>query len=117
MGLRTVFGGQSPLRFPARAGWGEGMGRGVAENRSKTYRNQITLGFLIHGFWAGRESSISGVWAASAAPKTIPKGGGVAAGAAQTPKINDLRPAQKPCITNPSVDSIRIRSEISLGPD
>ncbi len=25
-----------------------------------------------------------------------------AAGAAQTPKINDFRPAQKPCIKNPS---------------
>ncbi len=72
-----------------------------------------TLGFLIHGFWAGQKSSILGVWAALAAPKTIPKGGGLrplpfgmvcwAAGAAHTPKIEDLRPAQKPCIKNPSI--------------
>ncbi len=36
--------------------------------------NNITLGFLIHGFWDGRESSMLEVWAAPAAPKTIPKG-------------------------------------------
>jgi hypothetical protein len=72
-----------------------------------------TLGFSFHGFWAGRESLIFGVWAAPAAPKTIPKGGGLrpppsgmvlgAAGAAQTPKIDDIRPAQTPCIQNLSV--------------
>jgi hypothetical protein len=55
-----------------------------------------TLGFLIHGSWAGRKSSMLGVWAAPAAPTTIPEGGGAkpphrlewvfgAAGAAQTP--------------------------------
>ena len=54
-----------------------------------------------------------GVWAAPAGPKTIPEGGGrgatptpsgmvvVAAGAAQSPEINDFRPAQKPIIKNP----------------
>ena len=42
-----------------------------------------TLGFFIHGFWAGRRSSILGVWA--------------------DPKIVDSRPAQKSCIKNPSV--------------
>ncbi len=72
-----------------------------------------TLGFLIHGCWAGRKSSMFGVWVALAAPKTIPKGGGRrpppsgmvlgAAEAAQTPKIGDSRPAQKPRIINPSV--------------
>jgi hypothetical protein len=51
------------------------------------------------GFWAGRASSISGIWAAPAAPKTMPKGGELrpppfgmvlgAAGAAQTPEIGD----------------------------
>ncbi len=60
-------------------------------------------------FGAGRKSSILGVWAAVAAPNTIPEGEGLrpppfgmvwgAAGAAQTPKIVDLRP-QKPCIKN-----------------
>ncbi len=67
----------------------------------------------MHGFWAGRTSSVFGVWAAAAAPKTRPKGGGLrpptfgmvcgAAGAVQTPKVGDFRPAQKPCIENPSV--------------
>ncbi len=76
-----------------------------------------TLGFLIHGVWAGRKSSIFGVWAAPAAPKTIPKGGGLrpppfgmvfgASGAAQTPNIDDSRPAQKPCIKNPTVKSVQ----------
>jgi hypothetical protein len=56
-----------------------------------------------------------GVWAASAAPKIIPEGGGLrprpsgmvfgAAGAAHIPKIIDFRPAQQPCIKNPSVRS------------
>jgi hypothetical protein len=32
----------------------------------------FTLEFLIHGFGAGRKSSIFGVWAPPAAPKTIP---------------------------------------------
>ena len=36
-----------------------------------------TPGFLIHEFWAGRESSISGVWAAPGTPKTIQKYGGL----------------------------------------
>ncbi len=36
-----------------------------------------TLGFLIHGFWAGRKSLIFGVWAAPAAPEPNPKGGGL----------------------------------------
>ena len=60
-----------------------------------------------------RKSSILEVWAAPATPKTIPEGGGLrpppsgmvfgAAGSAQIPKIDDLRPALKPCIKNPSV--------------
>jgi hypothetical protein len=36
-----------------------------------------TLVFVIHDFGAGRQSSILGVWAAPAAPKTIPEGGGL----------------------------------------
>ncbi len=40
-------------------------------------RQKQTLGFLIHDFWAGRKSSIFGVWAAPAAPKTMPKCGGL----------------------------------------
>ncbi len=35
-----------------------------------------TIGILIHVFLAGRGSSIFEVWAAAAAPKTIPDGGG-----------------------------------------
>jgi hypothetical protein len=60
----------------------------------------FTLGFFIHGFWAGRKSSIVGVWAAPVAPKTIPEGGerspahfGMvlgAAGAAQTPNKSTI---------------------------
>jgi hypothetical protein len=54
-----------------------------------------------------------GVSAAPSGPKTISKGRGEAphlldwflgaGGAAQTPKLDDLRPAQKPCIKSPSV--------------
>jgi hypothetical protein len=72
-----------------------------------------TLEFLIYDSWAGRESLIFGVWAASASPKTIPEGGGRspppsgmvfgAAGAAQTPQIGDFRPAEKSCIKSPCV--------------
>jgi hypothetical protein len=68
----------------------------------------LMLWFSIIGFWAGRRSSILGVWAAPAAQQTIPKGGGRspppsgmgfrAAGAAKTSKIIDCRPAPKPCI-------------------
>ncbi len=75
-----------------------------------------TLGFLIHGFWAGRKSQIFAVWAVLAAPKTIPKGGGArpppsgivfgASGAAQTRKIDDFRPARKPCNKHPSVRAV-----------
>jgi hypothetical protein len=70
----------------------------------------FTLGGLIHGFCAGRKSSIFYVWAAPATPKNIPGGGGLhpppfgmvlgVAGAAQTPKSVDLQPAPKPCIKN-----------------
>jgi hypothetical protein len=68
----------------------------------------------MHCFWAGRESSTFGVWAAPAAPKNHFRRWGVslptfwnvlfgAAGAAQTLEIVDYRPAQKPCMKNPSV--------------
>ncbi len=63
-------------------------------------------------FW-GRESSVLGVWVAPAAPKTMSEGGGRspphfeivfgAAGAVKTPKFEDLRPAPKTCIENPSL--------------
>ncbi len=33
----------------------------------------LTLGFLIHDFWDGRQSSIFGVWAAPGARETIQK--------------------------------------------
>ncbi len=36
-----------------------------------------TPGFLIHEFWAGRKSSISGVWEAPGALETIQKYGGL----------------------------------------
>ena len=61
----------------------------------RPYDTWHPTGFLIHGFWAGRESWIFEVWAAPAAPQTIPEGGGRslppfgmvfgAAGAARTP--------------------------------
>ncbi len=38
---------------------------------------QGKLGFVIHGFRAGRKSSVLGVWVAPVAPKTIPKGAGL----------------------------------------
>ncbi len=72
-----------------------------------------TLGFLIHGFWAGRKSLIFGVWAVPAAPKAIPEDRGLRPhllawllwppGPPRSPNIDDLRPAQKPCIQNQSV--------------
>ncbi len=72
----------------------------------------------MHGAWAGRTSSILGVWAVPAAGKTLPKGwplrgppverGLRAAGAAKATKICDLRPAQKPCIKNPSVVALKL---------
>ncbi len=84
----------------------------------------LTLGFLIHGFLAGRKSSIWGIWGAPAAQKTMSKGGGLrapplgmvlgAAGAAQTPKFDDVRPAQKPCIENQSVSVDEIYN-LSIG--
>ncbi len=36
-------------------------------------RGGYTPGFLIHEFWTGRKSSISGVWGGPGAPKTIQK--------------------------------------------
>jgi hypothetical protein len=47
--------------------------------KQRSISDWITLGFLINEFWTGRESSIWEVWAAPAAPKTTPEGGGVAA--------------------------------------
>jgi hypothetical protein len=38
---------------------------------------QITLGFFIHDFRAGRKSSVFGVWAAPRARDTMPKCGGL----------------------------------------
>ncbi len=83
-----------------------------------------TLRFLRHGFWAGRQSSMFGVWVAPAASKTIPEAGGRspppfgmvfgAAGAAQTPKIDDFRPALKPYIRNPS--DYRPKASYELAP-
>ncbi len=73
----------------------------------------LRLDFKYVVFGAVRKSLIFGVWAAPAAPKTKPVGGSLrpppfglvfgTAGAAQTPKIGDPRPAQKPCMNNPSV--------------
>ena len=60
-----------------------------------------TLRFLLRDFWAGRKSTIFGLWAAPGAPKTMPKCGGLrppyfgmvsrAPGATQTPQIEDFR--------------------------
>ncbi len=41
------------------------------------YPNLPTLGFLVHAFWAGRESLIFGVWAAPGAREAIRKCGGL----------------------------------------
>ncbi len=100
--------------------WGSGPwghdGRSQEEamrQATKKLSKQVDLGFVIHGFGAGRKSTNFGVWAAPAAPQTLPQGGVLrppsgmvfgAAGAAQTPNIDDFRPAQKPCMKNPSVD-------------
>jgi hypothetical protein len=46
--------------------------------KQRSISDWIRLGFLINEFWTGRESSIWEVWAAPAAPKTTPDGGGVA---------------------------------------
>ncbi len=64
----------------------------------------LTLGFLIHGCWAGRKSSIWGSGRPRRPPKPFQTVGGGApphsgmvcgpAGAARTPKIDDSRPAQ-----------------------
>jgi hypothetical protein len=66
-----------------------------------------------HEFWAGRKSSISGVWGAPGASKPMQKDAGLrpayfcmgceAPGAPQTPEITDFRPAQNSCIKNPGV--------------
>ncbi len=61
--------------------------------------DQLTLGFLIHVFWAGWKSPIFQIWAAPAAPQTIP------AGVAQTPKIEDPRPAQNHVSKTPASES------------
>ena len=84
---------------------------GSTKKRRTTNNN--TLGFFIHGFWAGRKSPIWGVWEAPGGRETFQKGGGLcppyfsmvsrASGAAQTPKTDDFRPAQQPCIKKPSI--------------
>ena len=65
------------------------LGPSLAGKRPKTDQNfnldssfllrplVSTLGFLIHDFGAGRESSISGVWAAPGSRETIQKYGGL----------------------------------------
>ena len=73
-----------------------------------------TLGFLIHGFWAGRESSIFGGLGGPGGPQnhsrrwgaSPPPSGMVcwAAGAAQTPQIVDFRPAEKTTYSKPKLN-------------
>ncbi len=66
----------------------------------------LTLVFLIYGFWAGRQSPIFEVWAAPAATKTIPEGGGL-----RPPPsgmvFGAARAAQTPSVKNPSVGKIK----------
>jgi hypothetical protein len=110
---RAVLQARRPWRGPVRPFLKERDDRTLQRSSTFARLSHITLGFIIRGFWAGRESPIFGVWAASAAPKTIPDGGGRrpppfgivfgAARATQTPNIDDFRPAQQPCIKNPSV--------------
>ncbi len=71
------------------------------------------FGFLIHGFWASRKSSIFVIWAAPAAPKTIPTGEGLGPPRFSAPpgppgpqKLTIPGPAQEQCIKNPSVGSV-----------
>jgi hypothetical protein len=62
--------------------------------------------YIFLGFGAGRKSSIFVVWAVPGGRETLSKGGGLRPppfgrvsrppGAAQAPKIDDFRPAQKP---------------------
>jgi hypothetical protein len=78
-------------------------------------RKSLNLGVFYTRFWGLSKIIILGGVGWPAGPKTIPKGEGLrpplfgmvfgAAGAAQTPKIDDVRPAQKPCIENPPVVS------------
>ena len=52
------------------------LAQAAASHRRGSKRFRIrSLGFLIHDFWAGRKSSIFGVWAAPGAPKLRPAGG------------------------------------------
>ncbi len=68
--------------------------------------NERSCAWVFNTWFLGPAGPLSfGVWAAPAAPITIPKGGGLrpppseivlrAAGDAQTPKIDDSQPAQK----------------------
>jgi len=75
---------------------------------------------LIRGFLVDRKSLILGVWAAPAAQKTIPNGGGFrpppfgrvvgVAGAAQSPNTDERRSTKKPCVKNPGVNEITTMS-------
>jgi hypothetical protein len=77
-----------------------------------TTRVVSTLRFLIHGLGPAGNRLCLGSERPRRPQKTIPEGGGLrpppfgmvcgAVRASQTPKIGDCRPAQKPCIENPS---------------
>ncbi len=74
----------------------QGPGR-LPDKRGERSRHPLnpdpgSLGFLIHGFGAGQKSWMFGVWAA--------------------PKIGDFWPAQKPCITNPSVHRVYSKTRV-----
>jgi hypothetical protein len=76
--------------------------------------------WVFNPWFVGRPDivDLAGVWAAPAAPKTIPEGGGLRPvtfwnsflgrrGRPDTPNINDFRPAQKPCVKN-QLDARRV---------
>jgi hypothetical protein len=65
-------------RRPGQGPWGPRRPPSPGNNQEFSYGfsgRHHTLGFVMHGFWAGKQSSILGVWAAPAAPKAIPKSG------------------------------------------
>ncbi len=80
------------------------------EARPPEIGTTITLGFLMRGFWVGRTVDFWGL-GGTGGPKNTSKLWGAkvfwAAGAAQTPKIDDFRPAQKACIKNLSVSNLK----------
>jgi hypothetical protein len=126
------FGGRRGPKWPLKSAGLAGLQAGLDQHACRTRCERScrrsggkatagakgpTLGFVIHDFWAGRKSPILGVWAAPLAPETIHKYGGRsppyccmvfgAPGAAQTPTLDDFRPAQKSCIIYVALSTVK----------